>query len=83
MTPCPDFLHTSWLLKQFGSTPGRARQDYARFVDAGQGDQPWNRLTGQMYFGDEEFIETARGQAGEVSSENPRIQRQTVRLGLS
>ena len=59
ITP-PPWLHVRWLRSQFGNSPQAAVAAYANHVRAGV-DLPsvWERLQGQMYLGDAEFVEVA------------------------
>ena len=46
-----------WILKQFGTRAGLARERYRTFVSEGRGGpRPWEQLIGQIYLGSEEFI---------------------------
>jgi putative transposase len=56
----PDFLTTDWLLARFGGTRERARRRFADFVKAGMKNKksPWAELKGQIYLGDESFVES-------------------------
>ncbi|MFH1702149.1 MAG: transposase [Nitrospirota bacterium] len=51
-------LTTDWVLSQFGSKTGLARQRYKEFVKAGIGEEPiWSNLKGQILLGEDTFIE--------------------------
>jgi REP element-mobilizing transposase RayT len=66
------------LLARFGATAARARGAFRRFVAAGIGAEPlWERLTGQIYLGDERFAERMQKQAAPRAglAEVPRAQR--------
>lgn len=71
-------LETGWLLSQFSAKRAEARRRYVRFVAEGK-DQPriWEHLRGQIYLGDETFIEKLhrRLDGGERLKEIPRAQR--------
>ena len=54
---------------------------YRRFVAEGGGEPPWQELTGQIYYGDEEFITTVAKPS--ASREVPRGQRQPIRPSLA
>ena len=74
----PQWLHTDWLLRQFGSGRAVARRRYAKFVSEGNGvSSPWLVLKGQILLGSEGFINELvpligeKGQSGEL----PKAQR--------
>ncbi len=79
----PEWLATEWILRQFGSDPGRARAEYAGFVDAGVGIErsPWDDLVGQIYLGTAGWIERMQALVDEEprSEEHPRAQRDIAR----
>ena len=60
-TTAPAWLATDALIKQFGSTPARARAAYTQHVHAGT-DQPspWAQLQGQTFLGDAAFAQDAQ-----------------------
>jgi putative transposase len=53
----PEFLSTDWILEQFGKNRLRAQQQYRQFVRDGMASRPWDDLKGQIYLGNEAFIE--------------------------
>ena len=56
---CPEFLHTDWLLSNFGTARGRAILEYEKFVLLGSdAESPWSSLVGQYILGGDEFIES-------------------------
>ncbi len=67
----PEWLATEWILRQFGSDPGRARAEYAGFVDAGVGIErsPWDELVGQIYLGTAELDRADAGARGRRAAE--------------
>lgn len=76
--PCPQGLDPADLLAHFGSSAGRAREAFRRFVAAGAGASPlWEGLTGQIYLGDERFAERMQKRAagGAGLGEVPKAQR--------
>lgn len=77
----PTWLNVAWTLSQFGTDLRKARRAYCRFVAEGVGHQPWQELSGQIYYGDETFI--AGLPAGGTAAEIPRVQRQPLRLTLA
>jgi REP element-mobilizing transposase RayT len=53
----PPWLHTDWLLSQFGNDRAAARRSYAQFVSEGIGvASPWIALKGQILLGTERFV---------------------------
>ena len=55
----PEFLTTDWLLARFDEKKRRAQRQFAAFVKAGMKIEksPWAELKGQIYLGDESFVE--------------------------
>ena len=55
----PEFLTTDWLLACFGEKRGSAQRRFANFVREGMKirTSPWSELKGQIYLGDEAFVE--------------------------
>jgi REP element-mobilizing transposase RayT len=80
-TDVPTWVTTDWLLVQFGQRRAQAVRAYQQFVAEGVGQQPWEDLTGRMYYGEEEFV--TRVATSTQSREVPRWQRQPVRAALS
>ena len=76
----PEWLTVEWILAQFASTPRRAARAYRRFVAEGMGEEMWRELTGQIYYGDDEFIAELAKEAKDP--EVPRKQRQPLRPPL-
>ncbi|MBI2891657.1 MAG: helix-turn-helix domain-containing protein [Nitrospirae bacterium] len=75
----PEWLTTDWILGQFHGRRSGAIRAYRRFVAEGLGKEVWDRLVGQIYFGDREFA--GRFGGGEIR-EVPKPQRQPVRREL-
>jgi putative transposase len=82
----PPWLHTDWVLGQFGSRRSRAVEKYVDFVRAGVGlPSIWDNLRNQIFLGGDAFIERLHKRApknvdlGEI----PRIQRRPVAKPLS
>ena len=74
----PDWLEVDGLLALFGGKRRSAVLAYRRFVMEGIGkDGPWGHLKGQIYLGDERFLEVMQDRlAGQDDSiEIPRAQR--------
>ena len=54
----PSWLSTGALLAQFARSRALARQRYAQFVAEGVNEKsPWDNLKGQIYLGDDRFVE--------------------------
>ena len=54
----PSFLTTLWVLACFGKTLSPSQRAYRKFVKEGIREKsPWERITGQIYLGDKEFLE--------------------------
>ena len=57
----PNWLHTHWLLSQFGNQYAKAVAAYIDHVLAGVGSPSvWDALQDQLYLGDEAFADKAR-----------------------
>ena len=56
----PDFLTTDWLLARFDEKKRKAQRRFADFVKEGMKirTSPWKELKGQIYLGDESFVES-------------------------
>jgi REP element-mobilizing transposase RayT len=77
----PEFLHTDWILGQFGKSRSRAQQQYREFVRDGMANRPWDDLKGQIYLASEAFIEKHASRE-KNSKEIPRAQLRAARLSL-
>ncbi len=78
--PCPGWLHTDWLLGQFGAQRTRQIERYIEFVQQGvRGPGIWDRLAGQVFLGSEAFVESMQREleaaAKHTEREIPRLQR--------
>ncbi len=87
-TPSPEWLHTDWLLSQFGTQPKRQVERYGEFVQQGvRGVDMWAQLKGQVYLGGDVFVETMRQRLEEdvkfASQEIPRAQRRALSKSLA
>lgn len=79
----PAFLHTEWLLAQFGPGTERARRAYRRYVGEGEGKaSPWEGAASPEVLGGEAFLATTQALAA-TDSEVPRAQRYLVRPTLA
>lgn len=62
----PAWLTTEVLLGEFGKGRSQIRRKYQQFVEEGMGGESiWKDLKGQIYLGDDDFIEQMRGKLGE------------------
>ncbi len=62
----PAWLTTDDLLAEFGKRRAGARRRYQQFVAEGMGAEIiWKDLKGQIYLGDEDFVERMQGKLGE------------------
>lgn len=58
LEPAALWLEVDGLLAQFGKRRSLAQQRYAEFVAEGiDADSPWSKLKGQVFLGDEQFVE--------------------------
>ncbi len=73
LEPAAPFLTTAWLLDQFHTSTPRARDAYRAFVSAGRGATIWENLRGQIYLGDEAFVEE-HATSNRGAAEVPRAQ---------
>jgi putative transposase len=86
--PRAEWLHTDWLLSQFGTQPKRQVERYAEFVQQGvRGVDVWAALKGQVYLGGDVFVETMRQRLEAdvkfASQEIPRAQRRALAKSLT
>lgn len=74
----PDWLHTDWILSQFGSQRKRAIKAYAGFVREGvkASTTPWEEMKQQVVLGSEHFIQKVLGKISKDAnlSEIPKAQ---------
>lgn len=73
----PAWLTTDDLLAEFGKRQAGARRKYQEFIAEGMGKESiWKNLKGQIYLGDDDFVEQMRGKLGEREEDVniPRIQ---------
>ena len=62
----PAWLTTDVLLGEFGKRRFRARRKYQQFVEERMGGESiWKDLKGQIYLGDDDFVERMRDKLGE------------------
>ena len=83
----PNWLHTDWLLGQFGCHFSKAVAAYVDHVQAGAGlPSVWDFLQDQLYLGDEDFANQARLALSSRQlndTEIPRLQRRASAVPLS
>ena len=82
----PAWLTTEVLLGEFGKGRFRARRKYQHFVEEGMGGESiWKDLKGQIYLGDNDFVEQMRGKLGERDEDVniPRVQQRAPAPMLS
>ena len=87
-TEAPEFLTTDWLLARFDEKKTKAQRQFAHFVKAGMKikKSPWTALKGQIYLGDESFVEILLQHISENKDnlrEVPKKQRHAGRPKLS
>jgi putative transposase len=81
----PAWLTTDVLLGEFGKSRSWARKKYQQFVEEGMGAETiWKDLKGQIYLGDEEFVEQMQGKLGERKEDVniPQAQQRPLTLSL-
>lgn len=84
--PSQPWLNTEWLLAAFAKRKSTAIKRYKKFVADGKGQpSPWDRLSNQVFLGNDEFVENMQRLIdGEKSlSEIPSSQRRSKPLTLS
>jgi hypothetical protein len=61
LSATPELLCTDWLLAQLGVERAEAQHRYRRFVAEGvKRPAPWDELRGQIFLGQEGFVEEMR-----------------------
>jgi putative transposase len=78
-SPAPAWLSTDELLAEFGKQRAIARRKYQEFIADGMGAESiWKDLQGQIYLGDDNFVEQMRGKLGDRDEDVniPRMQQQ-------
>ena len=75
----PEWLEVDHLLEHFGQKRGMARRRYKEFAEDGIGRQSlWSELKGQIYLGDERFVERMQARLDDEEANDvniPRAQR--------
>ena len=85
-SPTPVWLTSDNLLAEFGSRRAGARRKYQQFIEDGMGEESiWKDLKGQIYLGDDDFVEQMRGKLGERDEDVniPRVQQRGAAPELS
>ncbi|MBI3344623.1 MAG: transposase [Gammaproteobacteria bacterium] len=78
LEPAAPWLAVDGLLAQFAKRRSLARERYVQFVAEGiKAASPWANLKGQVYLGDEQFVQRVQAhlQAGKDDVQIPRAQR--------
>jgi REP element-mobilizing transposase RayT len=76
-SPTPVWLATDDLLAEFGKRRTVARQKYQQFIAEGMSAESiWKDLKGQIYLGDDDFVERMRGKLAQRNEDVniPRVQ---------
>jgi len=76
-SPTPVWLTTDGLLAEFGKRRASARRKYQQFIEEGMSAESiWKDLKGQIYLGDDDFVDQMRGKLGERDEDVniPRMQ---------
>ena len=84
---CPEWLHTDWVLSQFGASRARQNARYIEFVQEGvRGPRVWDHLRGQVFLGSDAFVEAMQHEveaaAKHTVGEIPRLQRRVLAKSL-
>ena len=82
----PAWLITDDVLAEFGKRRAGATRKYQEFIADGMGRESiWKDLKGQIYLGDDDFVERMRGKLGEREEDVniPRIQQRGPAPNLS
>lgn len=77
VSPTPVWLATDDLLAEFGKRRTVARQKYQQFIAEGMSAESiWKDLKGQIYLGDDDFVERMRGKLAQRNEDVniPRVQ---------
>lgn len=84
--PAPAWLHTDWILAQFGRQHASAILKYVEFVHEGARlPSVWTKLQGQIYLGSESFVKKMQAQIEKrpALDEIPRVQRRALTQALA
>jgi putative transposase len=85
ITASPSWLATDALLGMFAKQRKPAREKYASFVQQGKGISVWDKLTNQVFLGNDDFVQTHLAQLNEHDklSEIPKKQWREVAQSLA
>lgn len=76
----PSFLVTDWVLEQFDVNRKKAQKLFSSFVcESIQKETPWKELKGQIFLGDDLFIQRIMSEGKAGINEIPRLQRLAAR----
>jgi putative transposase len=84
--PAPLWLATDGVLAEFGKKRGSARRKYQQFIEEGMSAESiWKDLKGQIYLGDDDFVERMRKNLGRRDEDVniPRVQQRGAVSKLS
>lgn len=84
--PKPNWLHTDFVLSQFGSQRARAVVKYVAFIhDGAKLPSVWSQLQGQAYLGSEKFVAKMQALVDKKPAlkEVPRAQRRVLTRALT
>lgn len=84
----PEWLHTDWLLGQFGAQRTRQIERYIEFVQEGvRAPRIWENLRGQVFLGSESFVDAMQAELESstkgTNREIPRLQRRALAKSLA
>jgi hypothetical protein len=85
-SPAPVWLTTDGLLAEFGKRRAGARRKYQQFIEEGMSAESiWKNLKGQIYLGDDDFVEQMRSKLGERDEDVniPKVQQRGAAPKLS
>jgi putative transposase len=76
MAPADPFLAVDMLLAQFAKRRSVAEQRYAKFVAEGvKASSPWEQLKGQVFLGDQQFVESMQARIAKNQRQDVQIPR--------
>jgi len=78
----PRWLTPGDLLAEFGKRRGEARKKYQEFImDGIEQESIWKDLRGQIYLGDDDFVERMRGKLGDREEDCEHTENSTAKTG--
>ena len=80
----PEFLTTDWLLSRFDGKRKRAQRRFADFVQSVMKDEktPWSELKGQIFLGDELFVESLLREIPGKRGKLQEVPREQINAGI-